>query len=191
MKSNFSQLFLASEDAFFTSLECRIAELEGRLFECEGQIENYAAICERLSAHALAAMTRGPAPTAWSYDVRMPNIYFDDVFDIEWSDGDAKRWVGAGNALKGQLLLDRRHQYRVNVEIVNFVSAEAESSFSISVGNTDLPWLEMSERIYSTIIPEAANESILAFRIGVSNESRSAEKDVSFSFRKLEFIQLR
>lgn len=182
--------FQASQEEFFTCLEAKLSALDRRMRECEAQVDALATVSDNLAVHALALSNRGPAPTAWSYDARLPNVYFAGVFEPEASGGSFKRWVGASACLAGRLMLDRRFQYRCEVEIVDFITPEAEASFRLVVGDRPWVWLSTAGRIFSTIITEAPDEIALDFTLEVPSANLQDDKDVSFSFRRLSFSRV-
>jgi hypothetical protein len=190
MADKLHSLFLASEEAFFLALENRFSELAARLQDMEGLLDSQRAVIDNLSIRALALTQRGAAPTAWVYHARMPNPIFDDVFEPELEPEGAKRWVGASGRLTGSLLLDRRHQYKFEIDAPNFVTAAAESSFMLTVNGTVWPWLSRTSRLFSTIISEAPHESSLDFSIKIEEGTRPADRDVSFAFRRISVIRL-
>jgi anti-sigma factor RsiW len=183
-------LFQASQDEFFAVLDARFSAIDARMQECEAQLDAVASLSDSLAARSLALASRGPAPTAWLYDVRMPNVYFPGVFEPEADDKGAKRWVGASGRIEGKLLLDRRFQYRFEVEVVDFVSSEAAASFQLSVDGRAWPWLSADGLHFSTVVAEAPNDASFDFALEVATESRPADRDVTFSFRRIAVSRL-
>ena len=188
--SSLHTLFQASPDEFFTVLDGRFSAIDARMQECEAQLDAIASLSDSLAARSLALASRGPAPTARLYDVRMPNVYFPGVFEPEADAKGAKRWVGASGRIEGKLLLDRRFQYRFEVDVVDFVSAEAASSFQLSVDGRVWPWLSFDESLFSTIVAEAPHDASFDFALEVTPESRPVDRDVSFSFRRIAISRI-
>jgi hypothetical protein len=117
----------------------------------------------------------------------MPNLFFTDLFEVETIGGISKRWVGPSCQLSGQLLLDRRHQYLVEVKIVDFISPEAEASFSLVVDRLTRPWHSTADRIFTTLVAEAPNETALDFVLQTEPRATPEGSDVSFSFQRIAF----
>lgn len=188
--SSLHTIFQASQDEFFSVLDGRFAAINARMQECEAQLDAIASLSDSLAARSLALATRGPAPSAWLYDVRLPNVYFPSVFEPELDAIGAKRWVGPSGLIEGKLLLDRRFQYRFEIETVDFVTEEAKASFQLVADGRVWPWLSSESSLFTTVIAEAPHESSLDFVLQIAPESRPAERDVSFSFRRIAFSRI-
>jgi hypothetical protein len=127
-----------------------------------------------------------PAATSWTYDVRLPNLYFKDVFEPEIGPGFAKRWVSGSGILKANLRLPRNVQYDFSIQVLDFALPEYEETFYIQVDGRRYSWLKKSNREFHTIILENPTATELDFELGVRVSPEIAEKNVSFSFSEIQ-----
>jgi hypothetical protein len=126
-----------------------------------------------------------PAPARWTYDVRLPNLYFDNVYEPELTEEGAKMWVRRSGRLRARLDLPRNVQYLFCISVVDFAVPEARESFRIAVDGRVYPWLAVDTNVFSTIILEAPEAQALEFEISLDSDLLPAE-DISFSFNRID-----
>ena len=184
---NLRNTFLASQDEFFDVVERRFGDLENRMRDCEALVESLARASDHLAQRAILLSQRAEPPVAWTFDARMPNLYFSGLYEVETKGGMAKRWVGPSCQFGGRLLLDRRYQYLVEVKVVDFITPEAEASFCLVVDGHKRPWHSASDRLFTTLVAEAPDETALDFRLEIDPQGKPEDSDVSFSFQRVSF----
>ena len=180
------QLYDVSPEECFRELGDTIDELKAQVAEL-GQrselLENlFDSVVKSLATHPIA---ESPA-AGWTYDVRLPNLYFQDVFEPEIGPGFAKRWVSGAGVLRAKLRLPRNVQYEFAVQVVDFLVPEYEQTFYMQVDGRRYNWLKSANRKFQTIILEDPSAADLDFELGVIVSPQIAEKNVSFSFSEIE-----
>jgi hypothetical protein len=179
------RLYEASPAAAFAEIEEDLAQLEKRL----ATISEAAAALHGLVESTLRTISTPavavPAPTRWTFDVRLPNLYFDNVYDPELTETGAKMWVRRSGLLRTRLALPRVVQYDFSISVVDFAVPEWRQTFRLSVDGRVYPWLSVESGIFSTIILEAPEADALEFELSVASDVLPAD-DVSFSFSGIE-----
>ena len=171
-------------------LETRFNAIERRMMEAETQASSLLALSDSIAMRALALSGRGPAPTAWIYDARLPNIHFTGIYDPETVGGTVKRWVDGSGSIGTRLLLDRRFQYRFEATILDFVSPEARKAFQLTVDGKPWSWLEHDGHVFATIVAEAPEESALDFTLSIGDKELLGGHDVSFSVSRISLSRI-
>jgi hypothetical protein len=185
---NSLRLFRASPEGFFSALDVKLKELKAQIDEIRAQLEGVTEIADSFIYSAPARRDESPAPTRWTFEARLPNIYFDDVFEAE-TVVEPKRWVGMSGRLAWTLRLPRAVQYDFAVQCVNFGSNEMRDTFRLHVNGTKYPWLEIEGEWHRTIILEAKDEAELEFELSVDPATRAPGVDVTFSFARIDIIR--
>ena len=184
--SGLYQLYDASPEECFKELGDTIDGLKAQVAELVRRselLENlFDGVVKSLATRPVAA----PPPTSWTYDVRLPNLYFKDVFEPEIGPGFAKRWVSGTGILKTSLRLPRNVQYDFAIQVVDFPLPEYEETFYIQVDGRRYNWLKTENRKFQTIILEDPSATELDFEVGVIVSPQTAEKNVSFSFSEIQ-----
>lgn len=183
--SNSFNLYKASPEAFFATLDKNLAELTARLDECIARLDGLSGLGEAFLTNDLAGTLGGQPQTAWTYDAALPNKYFADVFAPEHAAPRTKRWVGKTGRIGTRLGLSRSFQYDFIVRVVNFVSPEAETSFTLTVNDEPYPWLETKDGTFRTIILESPEATELAFELAIDPATVPTGKDVTFAFASI------
>jgi hypothetical protein len=178
-------LFNASPEAFFEELGNRFRDLDARLDRLGERVDRLAEVIESHLTTGLPIARAAAERRDWAYDVRMPNIYFDNVFDLETGTNYVKRWVNASGRIAGTLALPRDTAFAFEVIVCDFVSPEAGRSFSLSVDNARIAWEEAGPKLFRAIVPPAPAARGLAFSLGVDPALCPPDKDVSFSFASI------
>jgi hypothetical protein len=179
------QLFHASPGIFFEELSKKIKGLDERIDRLTSRIEDLAEAMETYVRQDLPLARARPDVTAWTYDALMPNVAFDSVFEPEIMAGGAKRWVkAAASGLRATLALPRNHQFNFQVQVIDFVSPEAEASFLLKADGVVCPWLSQHDRLYSAVIPARPEGVTLDFALE-TDPAASGDRDVCFSFRTI------
>ncbi len=180
--------FQLAPDDFFTGVDRGFADLRAAVGEIAGHVD--------AQAELIADLTRirmMPAQAAqmsrWSYDARLPNQLFADVFEPEGVPDGAKRWVGLTARIAGRLRLPRNAQYDLVIDIDAFVSPEAARSFYLRIDGVQYPWLSQHDRRYASLVLEDDGAADLAFEIGVDPATIPPGRDVSFAFRAIDVKQ--
>ena len=177
-------LFNASPEAFFEELGARFRAIDTRLDRLAGRVERLAEVIESHLATGIAASRAASERREWSYDVRMPNIYFDNVFDVEAGPNWVKRWVNATGRIAGRLALPRDIPLVFEVLVCDFATPDAGADFSLAVDGRPIGWMEPGPRLFRAVIPPDAGAQGLAFSLGV-DPATCGGRDVSFSFSSI------
>lgn len=178
--SSLIELFHASPEACFEDIGRSVSALDKTVLRTSDELQKIAALVDKLVLGKLSTFA-SQSSRQWMYDVRLPNKYFPGIYDAETTLSGAKRWVGPSGAIGGTLLLPRSHQYRFEVQIVDFATPMAEASFSLVIDGEPYPWLNTDDRLYRTLILEAAEREDLSFSLAVDPETCNSD-GVSFSF---------
>src|SRR5579862_7680149 len=161
------RLYEASPEAAFVELGNDLERLKAQLAAATAQAGALREVFEK----ALQALTEqvvvAPAPTRWTYDARLPNQYFDNVFEPEVTPEAAKRWVRRSGSLATRLALPRDVQYDFTVAVVNFAVPGCRASFHLAVDGKVYPWLSQEGNVFSTVILEDPQADGLAFQLAV------------------------
>ena len=182
---NSLRLYRASPEGFFAALDVKIKELETQLAGIQAQLKGVTEIAEAF-IHDLPRRTAdAPAPTNWTYQVLLPNLYFDDIFEAEVTP-EVKRWVGKSGRLAWTLRLPRIAQYDFAVQCAGFGSEVMRETFRLQVNGATYPWLETTDGLYRTIILEAPDEKDIALELSVDPATRDPNADVTFSFTRID-----
>lgn len=183
--------FQLAPDEFFAGVDRGFADLRATVGSLAGQIDAQAELIAELSR---ARMLPPPAPAEvarWSYDARLPNFLFADVFEPETLPDGARRWVGRGAHIAARLRLPRNAQYDIAIHVDGFVSPAAAQSFYLRVNGVRYPWLSHQDSRYASLALEDADAIDLAFEIGIDAATIPAGHDVSFAFRAIDVWQRR
>ena len=181
------ELFHASPDLFFEDLSRRLRTMDERIERLSGRIDDLAEAMETFIRQDLPLLRARPDVTAWTCHALMTNAVFDTVYEPEILPSGAKRWVNASGRLAARLALSRARQYHFEVLIADFVSPEAENSFSLKVGGQRCPWLSREGKLFKTLIPEDPDAVSLDFALEV-DPLACGERDVSFSFQTIRIF---
>lgn len=171
--------YFADVDRNFKSLRTAVATVEQRL-------DSLAALYEELAATRAIMQADQPLPQRWTWDVRLPNYVFDDIFEAEPVGDAAKRWVGGSGRIEATLRLPRTLQYEMVIQIEDFVSEEAARSFFLRIDGVQYPWLGHADKRYTSLILADPEATTLTFEIGIDRTTITAGRDVSFSFRSID-----
>ena len=177
-------LFNASPEAFFEELGVRFRALDARLDRLGAHLDQLAEVIESHLASGIPASRAAAERRDWSYDVRMPNIYFENVFDLETGPNYVKRWVNGTGRITGRLALPRDLPLAFEALVCDFATGEAGRDFSLTVDGRIVPWTEPGPRLFRAVIPADAGARGLSFTLGV-DPANCGGKDVSFSFASL------
>lgn len=178
-------LFNASPEAFFEELGNRFRALDARLDRLNERIDRLADVIETHLTTGIPVARAAAERQDWSYDVRMPNIYFDNVYDLETGPNYVKRWVNNTGRLNGRLALPRDLPLAFEVMVADFVTDEARRSFALTVDNMRVGWEEAGPKLYRAIVPPAPRASGLSFVLGVDPAACGEKTEVSFSFSSI------
>jgi hypothetical protein len=184
--TGFYQLYDASPEECFKELGDTIDTLKAQVAELAQRnelLENlFDGVVKTLATRSVAEV---PA-TSWTYDVRLPNLYFKDVYEPEIGPGFVKRWVSGVGILKANLRLPRNVQYDFSIQVVDFPLPEYEETFYIQVDGRRYNWLKTENRKFETIILEDPAATDLEFELGVTVNPAIEEGNVSFSFSEIQ-----
>jgi len=186
--SSLIDLFNASPEACFEKIAQTLKLLDQSLQRNTMELQKIAEIVDKVMLGRLATYTAAEN-RRWCYDARLPNKYFDDVFEVEPAGNGFKRWVGASGMIGGTLLLPRALQYDFEAQIVDFATPEARDSFSLGIDGQTYPWLSTADGLYRTIIQEAPGRDELEFSLSIDPATCGPDK-VSFSFASLHIEAL-
>lgn len=177
-------LFNASPEAFFEELGARFRDLDARIDRLASRLDGLASVLESHLTVGIPVSRAAAERRDWSYDVRMPNIYFENVFDLETGPNYVKRWVNGGGSISGRLALPRDVPLAFEVMICDFVAPEIEAAFALSVDGRAIRWQEAGPRLFRALVPPDTMARGLAFVLGV-DRNLCEGKDVSFSFSSI------
>jgi hypothetical protein len=180
------QLYDASPEECFKELGDTLDTLKAQVAELAHRselLENlFDGVVKNLATRPVAEV---PA-TSWTYDVRLPNLYFKDVFEPEIGPGFAKRWVSGNGILRANLRLPRNVQYDFSIKVVDFPLPEYEETFYIQADGRRYNWLKAENRKFETIILEDPTAMDLEFEVGVIVSPAIGERNISFSFSEIQ-----
>jgi hypothetical protein len=97
--------------------------------------------------------------------------------------------VCRSGVLKTRLNLPRNVQYDFSISVVNFATPEFRESIRLMIDGKAYPWLSTENRIYSTIVLEDLHAEGLEFEVSVETELLPEDKDVSFSFSRIDIVR--
>lgn len=177
-------LFNASPEAFFEELGAQFRSLDARLERMAARLDSLADVMESHLSSSIPVSRAGGQRSHWSYDVRLPNIYFGNVFDLETGPNYVKRWVNGSGKLAGTLALSRDVPLAFEILICDFATARAGLSFALTVDGRVLRWAEPGPRLFRAIVPPDPSVRGLAFSVDV-DPAHCGGKDVSFSFSSI------
>lgn len=183
--------FQLAPDDFFAGVDRGFADLRATVGGLANHIDAQAELIAELSR---VRMLPPPPPAdlaRWSYDARLPNFLFVDVFEPEMLPDGAKRWVGRVARIAARLRLPRNAQYDLGIDIDGFVSPAAAQSFYLRINGVQYPWLSHQDSRYASLVLEDAEADDLAFEIGIDPATIPAGQDVSFAFRAIDVRQRR
>ena len=183
------RLYEASPEAAFGELEQDLDQLKTRLADVSAQAEALRDTFEKALKALTERVVTTPSPTRWTYDARLPNQYFDNVFEPEITPEAAKRWVRRSGSLTTRLALPRDVQYDFSVVIANFAAPECRATFRLAVDGTVYPWLAQDGNVFSTVILEDPRADGLAFQLSVDTDALPQDRDVSFSFSTIDIVR--
>lgn len=177
-------LFKASPEAFFEELGAQFRSLDARIDRLAARLDSLAEVMESHLSSGIPVSRAAGKRSDWSYDVRMPNIYFDNVFDLETGPNYVKRWVNGSGRLAGTLALPRDVPLAFEILVCDFATAQAGLGFALTVDGRALRWAEPGPRLFRAIVPPDPSVRGLAFSLGV-DPAHCGGKDVSFSFSSI------
>jgi hypothetical protein len=184
--SGLYQLYDASPEECFKELGDTLDTLKTQIAELAQRSELLENLFDGVVKSLAMRPVGEPPATSWTYDVRLPNLYFKDVFEPEIGPGFAKRWVSGVGILRANLRLPRNVQYDFSIQVVDFPLPEYEETFYIQVDGRRYNWLKTESRKFETLILEDPTATELDFELGVIVNPQIAEKDVSFSFSEIQ-----
>lgn len=179
------KLYRASPEGCFLYIRDKIEELDGKLNNLSRYVNDIVKLSDALITDAAQRSSQIQAPTKWMYDVRLPNIYFSDVFDCERVSSGFKRWVGRSGSIGTKLLLPRNCQYDFTFFAQDFISPELRDSLTLSINGETYPWLDKTGSTFHTVVLESPEATHLEFVLAVDSASLPESKDVSFSFSQI------
>jgi hypothetical protein len=183
------EAFQLSPEEYFAGTDRAFAELQAGLGRVVARVDALADLCAEMARIRLPLLA-SPPPTRWSYDARLPNFVFADVFEPEAvADGGFKRWVNASGRLAATLRLPRHVQYDLAIQIEEFCCEAAAQSFYLRIDGVQYPWLAHAGRRYTSLVLEDPDAETLGFEIGVAPESMPAGGDTTFSFRSIDVVR--
>jgi len=148
-------------------------------------VNDIAKLSDSLITEVTPRGTQSPPPTKWLYDVRLPNIFFDDVFNVEIFEAGAKRWVGRSGSIGAKLALPRNCQYDFTFHAVDFISPEVRETLTLSINGETYSWLDETGSVFRTVVLESADAAHLEFTLAVDPASLAESDTVSFSFSQI------
>lgn len=178
-------LFNASPEAFFEELGNRFRTLDARIDRLNERIDRLADVIESHLTTGLPIARAVAERRDWSYDVRMPNIYFDNVFDLETGANYVKRWVSGTGRIAGRLALPRDIPLAFEILVMDFATDEARRSFALSVDNQRVAWEEAGPKLYRAVVGPSPTARGLGFTVGIDPATLGEKKEVSFSFSSI------
>jgi hypothetical protein len=182
-----SKLIRDSANNGLEALAARLDALEKAQLSSAEKLNALSVIFDHSLRASLRSMKATQALRTWTYDARMPNTVFTQLALPE-RDADGKwfRWVSDRNAVSGQLDdFPRSLQYDLVVDVAAFPNSEAEQTFYVAANGLELPWLEVDNRVYQTIIPTSQRD-MLYLEIGVSPTACQSAGGNAFAFSKIE-----
>jgi len=179
------QMYRASPEAFFTSLDKKMAELEAKIDGTHKRFEDLANLSDAILTKIAEVRAHSEAPRTWTYLAALPNLYFNDVSPAEQADGVSKRSVGRSGRLTARLNLPRNCQYFFMFRAVEFVNAAAAATLSLTVNGDPYPWLDVQDGVFKTIVLESKETDSLEFTIAVDPSTLDETVDMSFSFAQI------
>lgn len=191
MKMNkLEALYNVSPNLYFQHLEQTLEALATRLERAEEAIAT--------TQGNILPLLRSSQPVSaqpvdsWLFDARMPNYYFDNIYEPEIGELYFKRWVGPQAITTWRLDLDRRFQYVVEVDVVDFQTPEYRAQLVLRVDGDPHPWLQTAEKHFKTVVSprKLADEPVL-FELGIQlseeqEQSQAAGGKAFFSFSRIE-----
>jgi hypothetical protein len=181
-----SELFQIAPDEFFAGIDRDFAEIRATLAEVAQRAEAVGELCEAVVRTRAAPPAAGAPASRWTFDARLPNFLFADVFEPEPLTDGAKRWVGGSGRIAAALRLPRHVQYDFAIQVEEFASEAAARSFWLRINGVQYPWLDHAGKRYTSIVLDDADADGLNFEIGVDPASLPDTADVSFSFRSID-----
>ena len=178
-------LFNASPEAFFEELGNRFQAMDKRIERLGERIDRLVDVIETHLTTGIPMVRAAAERRDWSYDVRMPNIYFDNLYDLETGSSSVKRWVNGAGRISGRLALPRDLPLAFEVMVTDFVTDEARRSFALTADNLRLGWEEAGPKLYRAIVPPSATARGLGFTLGVDPASYGETQEVSFAFSSI------
>ncbi len=183
------EIFQISPEDYFAGTDRAFAELRAGLGSVSARADALADLCAEMMRMRLPLQASPPA-TRWTYDARLPNFVFADVFEPEaLEDGGFKRWVNASGRLATRLRLPRHVQYDLAIQIEEFCSEAAARSFYRRIDGVQYPWLSHAGRRYTSLILEDLDAETLDLEIGVAPEAMPDGADTTFSFRSIDVVR--
>ncbi len=163
----------------------RLAQVETSQTNLALRVDGFALAIERAMRASLRTARNAQALRTLTFDARMPNVIFAMVGLPERdSSGEYLRWITRTHVLRGEFELPRGTQYLLEVNVAAFPSTEAQESFFARADGLSLPWLRVDNKVYSTLIPTAAKDSI-ALEIGVSPHAAAEAGGLAFAFSSI------
>jgi hypothetical protein len=178
--------FQISPEEYFADLDRTLADARTGLAALDRRMDELTELCGALARARVSETRLHAPPVRWSYDSRLPNYLFDDVFEPEAVEGGAKRWVGRSGRIAATLHLPRHVQYDLAIQIADFAGDAAARSFYLRIDGEQFPWLSHEGKRYASMTLSDGTAGTLTFEIGVDPATIGADSDVSFSFRSID-----
>ena len=185
-----AKLYTASKTAFFNEYENTIRTLHDKIDQLTRRSEEIEDLYFDLIRKNASIKFRADPPSCWIYDVRMPNLMFSGLHQLQENHPPPRRWVGPNGVLKGHLALPRHVQYTFRIFVVDFVDRNCEKSFALKIDGHVHGWLAVDQQVYTAVTVEAPAESDLRFEVGVDPRTLPDGADLSFSFSRIEIRRL-
>ncbi len=183
------ETFQIAPEEYFAGTDRAFAEIRASLSTVTARTDALADLCSEFARMRLPLLASAPA-TRWSYDVRLPNFVFADVFEPEAIEGGGfKRWVNASGRLATRLRLPRHVQYDIAIQIEEFCCEAAARSFYLRIDGMQYPWLENANRRYTSLIQEDLDAEVMELEIGIAPETIPSGNDTAFSFRGIDVVR--
>lgn len=189
MELKLEALYQVSPSMYFQQLEQTLDALARRVERAE---EAMATVQGNILPMLKSSQPAGAPPVDnWYYDARMPNYYFDNVYDPEVNEAYFKRWVGPQPAMTWRLPLDRRYQYVMEVDIVDFHQPEYREALFVRVDGDLHPWLGIKGKRFQTLLsPHKCTEGPVLLELGIAAGAGAPDsKTAFFSFARIEIMR--
>jgi hypothetical protein len=187
------RLYQASPEEFYAELDkalLTIQQIDARLSESSARVEAMVLLYEEFLRNSLSRHLITEAATSWTYHACLPNRYFKESVCMPEKYGNGyKRWVRNDARLCARIVLPRAVQYNFTISVVDFISPEAEKSFTLKVDGTEYPWMSADRRVFKTVILEEPASPFLDFEIFIDPRTVPDGRDVSFSFTSIDLTR--
>ncbi len=163
----------------------RLAALEASQTNLALRVDGFALAIERAMRASLRMARSAQTLRTLRFDARMPNTVFSHVGLPERdAAGEYLRWVTRTHVMKGEFELPRGTQYLLEVTVAAFPSIATQESFYVRADGLSLPWMSVNGRVFTTLLPLAAKDSI-ALEICVSPHAAAEAGGLAFAFSSI------